>query len=89
MQDEHGGDEKIGAIPVDDLNPFSYRDLPPVMCAKIAHFFGHYKDLEKGVGLGREPARYRGGREAGDRGDRARAAQRMRSYRAAIPGARS
>lgn len=53
MEDEHGGDEKIIAVPVDDLNPFyagirSYRDLPPVMCEQIAHFFRHYKDLEKG-----------------------------------------
>jgi len=59
MKDEHGGDEKIVAVPVDDLNPFyagirSYRDLPLVMCEQIAHFFSHYKDLEKGkwVSLG-------------------------------------
>ncbi len=26
----------------------SYRDLPDVMCEQIAHFFQHYKDLEKG-----------------------------------------
>jgi inorganic pyrophosphatase len=26
----------------------SYRDLPPIMCEQIAHFFRHYKDLEKG-----------------------------------------
>ncbi len=26
----------------------SYRDLPPIMCEQIAHFFQHYKDLEKG-----------------------------------------
>jgi inorganic pyrophosphatase len=53
MEDEHGVDGKIIAVPVDDLNPFyagirSYRDLPPVMCEQIAHFFRHYKDLEKG-----------------------------------------
>ena len=39
--------------PVDALHPFyagvqSYRDLPPIMCEQIAHFFQHYKDLEKG-----------------------------------------
>ena len=26
----------------------SYQDLPPIMCEQIAHFFQHYKDLEKG-----------------------------------------
>jgi inorganic pyrophosphatase len=35
------------------LHPFfagvsSYRDLPQIMCEQIAHFFQHYKDLEKG-----------------------------------------
>ena len=53
MQDEAGGDEKILAVPVDKLNPFytdirDYRDLPPIICEQIAHFFQHYKDLEKG-----------------------------------------
>src|SRR5262249_25974606 len=53
MEDEAGKDEKILAVPVDALNPFyagiqSYRDLPPIMCEQIAHFFQHYKDLEKG-----------------------------------------
>lgn len=53
MEDEAGGDEKILAVPVDDLYPFykgvqSYRDLPPIMCEQMAHFFQHYKDLEKG-----------------------------------------
>jgi len=53
MEDEAGGDEKILAVPVDALHPFyadvhSYRDLPPLMCEQIAHFFQHYKDLEKG-----------------------------------------
>ena len=53
MQDEAGGDEKILAVPVDKLNPFytdirDYRDLPHIMCEQIAHFFQHYKDLEKG-----------------------------------------
>jgi len=53
MRDEAGGDEKILAVPVEALNPFyadirSYRDLPPIMCEQIAHFFQHYKDLEKG-----------------------------------------
>jgi inorganic pyrophosphatase len=53
MEDEAGGDEKIIAVPVDGLHPFytgirSYRDLPSIMCDQIAHFFQHYKDLEKG-----------------------------------------
>ena len=53
MEDEAGGDDKILAVPVDALHPFytgvqSYRDLPPIMCEQIAHFFQHYKDLEKG-----------------------------------------
>jgi inorganic pyrophosphatase len=53
MEDEAGSDEKVIAVPVDDLHPFytgirSYRDLPPIMCEQIAHFFRHYKDLEKG-----------------------------------------
>ena len=53
MEDESGPDEKIVAVPVDRLHPFyhgvqSYADLPPVLIEQIAHFFQHYKDLEKG-----------------------------------------
>jgi inorganic pyrophosphatase len=53
MEDEAGNDEKVLAVPVDALHPFytgvtSYRDLPAVMLEQIAHFFQHYKDLEKG-----------------------------------------
>jgi len=53
MRDEAGEDEKILAVPVDALHPFyagvkSYRDLPAIMCEQVAHFFQHYKDLEKG-----------------------------------------
>ncbi len=53
MEDESGGDEKILAVPVDKLHPFyekvrSYEDLPPILCEQIAHFYQHYKDLEKG-----------------------------------------
>ncbi len=52
MEDEAGGDEKILAVPVDELHPYysgvrSYRDLPGLMCDQIGHFFQHYKDLEK------------------------------------------
>jgi inorganic pyrophosphatase len=53
MEDEAGGDEKIIAVPVDKLHPYyanvgSYRDLPEVLREQVAHFFAHYKDLEKG-----------------------------------------
>jgi inorganic pyrophosphatase len=53
MHDEAGGDEKILAVPVDKLHPFyagvrSYKDLPTILIEQIAHFFKHYKDLEKG-----------------------------------------
>jgi inorganic pyrophosphatase len=52
MEDEAGIDEKILAVPVDALHPYyanvvSYRDLPEVLRDQIAHFFAHYKDLEK------------------------------------------
>ncbi len=53
MEDEAGADEKILAVPVDKLYPFynkvqSYLDLPQILVDQIAHFFKHYKDLEKG-----------------------------------------
>ena len=53
MKDEAGPDEKIVAVPVDKLHPFysgvkSYKDLPQILTDQIAHFFQHYKDLEKG-----------------------------------------
>ena len=53
QRDEAGRDEKILAVPVDALHPFytgirSYRDLPPIITEQVAHFFQHYKDLEKG-----------------------------------------
>ncbi|HEY4133804.1 MAG TPA: inorganic diphosphatase [Alphaproteobacteria bacterium] len=53
MTDEAGPDEKIIAVPVDKLHPFyrdvhSYDDLPEILRDQIAHFFQHYKDLEKG-----------------------------------------
>ncbi|EJW10413.1 Inorganic pyrophosphatase [Rhodovulum sp. PH10] len=53
MEDESGGDEKIIAVPVDKLHPYyndihDYTDLPSVQRDQIAHFFQHYKDLEKG-----------------------------------------
>lgn len=53
MEDEKGIDEKILCVPVDDLHPYfanvaSYRELPSILCEQVAHFFDHYKDLEKG-----------------------------------------
>jgi len=53
MEDENGIDEKILAVPVDELNPYfdgiaNYTDLPTIMLDQIDHFFRHYKDLEKG-----------------------------------------
>jgi inorganic pyrophosphatase len=53
MKDEAGDDEKVIAVPVDKLHPFyegvkSYKDLPVTLTEQIAHFFQHYKDLEKG-----------------------------------------
>jgi len=53
MEDESGQDEKIIAVPVDKLHSYytnvkSCDDLPPIVCQQIAHFFEHYKDLEKG-----------------------------------------
>ena len=94
MNDEAGGDEKIIAVPVDALAPFysnvrSYRDLPKIMCEQIAHFFQHYKDLEKGKWV--TVARWGGpdeaaeliraaiARETGKPAPRARKAQRRRS----------
>jgi inorganic pyrophosphatase len=53
MEDEAGQDEKIIAVPVAELHPFydpvkTPDDLPGVLREQIAHFFQHYKDLEKG-----------------------------------------
>lgn len=52
MEDEGGQDEKILAVPQSRLHPFynevkSYKDLPEIVTQQIAHFFAHYKDLEK------------------------------------------
>lgn len=53
MRDENGSDEKIIAVPSDDLHPFfgdirTHHDLPRILRDQIAHFFQHYKDLERG-----------------------------------------
>lgn len=53
MEDESGHDEKILAVPASKVHPYydnvkDYKDLPQVLLDQIAHFFEHYKDLEKG-----------------------------------------
>lgn len=53
MEDEHGLDEKILAVPVDELHPFfegvtELTDIPQILRDQIDHFFRHYKELEKG-----------------------------------------
>jgi inorganic pyrophosphatase len=53
MRDEAGEDMKVITVPVDKVFP-SYRsirgvsELPELTLERIAHFFEHYKDLEKG-----------------------------------------
>lgn len=53
MSDESGEDAKLLAVPVSKTttlydNVKSYKDLPEIQINQIAHFFEHYKDLEKG-----------------------------------------
>ncbi len=53
MEDESGSDAKILSVPIVKLyNSYSsrktFRDLPPELLDRIAHFFQHYKDLEEG-----------------------------------------
>jgi inorganic pyrophosphatase len=53
MRDEHGGDEKIVAVPVSRLTQRyeavnNYTDLQEMTWRRIEHFFVHYKDLEPG-----------------------------------------
>src|SRR3546814_20833015 len=52
MEDGAGEDEKVLSVPVDALHPYysnvsSYRGLPQILLDQIAHFFAHYKDLER------------------------------------------
>jgi inorganic pyrophosphatase len=51
MEDEHGGDDKIIALPLDAAHPFddgikTVSQLPQSLRDQVAHFFQHYKDLE-------------------------------------------
>lgn len=53
MTDEAGGDAKLLAVPVEKLCGMykdikTYEDIPAWTLNQIAHFFEHYKDLEKG-----------------------------------------
>ena len=53
MEDEAGMDAKVLTVPINKLYSAystrkSYRDLPPELLDRIAHFFQHYKDLEEG-----------------------------------------
>jgi len=53
MTDEAGEDMKLVAVPISKVFPAyreieSVRDLPELTLDRIAHFFAHYKDLEKG-----------------------------------------
>jgi inorganic pyrophosphatase len=53
MTDESGDDAKVLALPVDKLcksyrGVDSFRDMPPDLLERIAHFFEHYKDLDEG-----------------------------------------
>jgi inorganic pyrophosphatase len=53
MSDEAGGDEKLLAVPHEKLTQLyndiqDIDDVPQLLRDQIAHFFEHYKDLEKG-----------------------------------------
>lgn len=53
MEDESGQDEKVIAVPTNKLDvTFSHinsiNDIEEILKKRIAHFFEHYKDLEKG-----------------------------------------
>ncbi len=51
MEDDGGGDEKIVAVPTQELTSRydhvqNYTDLPTILVQQVEHFFLHYKDLE-------------------------------------------
>ncbi|MFC1658938.1 inorganic diphosphatase [Pseudomonadota bacterium] len=53
MEDEKGMDEKIIAVPTEDMNSEysglnELKEIPIVVLNRIKHFFERYKDLEKG-----------------------------------------
>lgn len=52
MEDEAGQDEKLLAVPTKKISPMTahienHADIPELKLEQIAHFFAHYKDLEK------------------------------------------
>ena len=54
MKDEAGTDEKLLVVPGNKVTPLykdveTIRQMPPPVLDQIAHFFEHYKDLEKGT----------------------------------------
>ncbi len=53
MEDDGGMDEKVLAVPTNKMHLMyadveTHTDLPQIILDEIAHFFQHYKDLEKG-----------------------------------------
>lgn len=53
MEDEAGEDSKVIAVPVEEVTGIyrdinSVEDLDELLLNQIAHFFDHYKDLERG-----------------------------------------
>ena len=53
MRDEEGIDDKVIAVPVDEVDPNSesiqdIKDVPQFQKNIFRHFFEHYKELEKG-----------------------------------------
>ena len=53
MEDEAGEDDKLVAVPTEDVTGLyrdvqSIHDIDHLIRDQIAHFFEHYKDLEKG-----------------------------------------
>jgi len=53
MEDDGGMDEKVLAVPTNKMHLMyadveTHTDLPQIVLDEIAHFFEHYKDLEKG-----------------------------------------
>jgi len=53
MEDDGGMDEKVLAVPTNKMHLMyadveTHTDLPQIILDEIAHFFEHYKDLEKG-----------------------------------------
>lgn len=69
MEDEAGMDEKVMAVPTDDIDPNfenikTVKDLPEMTLEKVKHFFEHYKDLEPGKWV--KLKEWRGAAEAED-----------------------